>query len=62
MLTLRMNRPATAQTRNEQEMVEKSKRALETATDPLEKLRLQLLSRGSSGIIGFGRSARWCSR
>ncbi|XP_037069126.1 calcyphosin-like protein [Pollicipes pollicipes] len=53
-----MNRPATAQTRNEQEMMEKSKRALETATDPVEKLRLQLLSRGSSGIIGFGRVFR----
>ena len=50
-----MNRPATAQTRNEQEMMEKSKRALETATDPMEKLRHQLLARGSSGIIAFGR-------
>ncbi|KAF0286689.1 Calcyphosin-like protein [Amphibalanus amphitrite] len=54
----RMNRPATAQTRNEQEMMDKSKRALETATDPMEKLRLQLLSRGSTGIMGFGRIFR----
>ncbi|KAF0310103.1 Calcyphosin-like protein [Amphibalanus amphitrite] len=53
-----MNRPATAQTRNEQEMMDKSKRALETATDPMEKLRLQLLSRGSTGIMGFGRIFR----
>jgi len=53
-----MQRPATAQTRNETELMEKSKRALETATDPMEKLRHQLLSRGSTGILGFGRVFR----
>lgn len=51
-------RPATAQTRNEQSMVNRSRKLLETTSDPVEKLRLQLLSRGSTGIMGFGRVFR----
>ena len=34
-----MTRPKTAGERNETIMVEKAKKAMETATDPVEKLR-----------------------
>ena len=41
--------------RHEKELKEKSKRALNRAQCPIEKLRLQCLARGSSGIKGLGR-------
>ncbi|XP_063816912.1 calcyphosin-like protein isoform X1 [Pseudophryne corroboree] len=41
--------------RHDQEMVMRAKKNLATCTDPLEKLRLQCLSRGSAGIKGLAR-------
>ncbi|XP_075934405.1 calcyphosine-like b [Anarhichas minor] len=42
--------------RHDREMSMKAKRELEECRDPLERLRLQCLSRGSSGIKGLGRT------
>lgn len=42
--------------REEKEMMQKAAQNLAKATDPIEKLRLQLLSRGSNSIKGIGRS------
>lgn len=39
----------------EREMREKAVKESETATDPIEKLRNKLLSRGSNSIKGMGR-------
>jgi calcyphosin len=47
----------SATSRQEEELMQRSNRALSSATDPLEKLRLLCLSRGASGIMGLGRSA-----
>ncbi|XP_040276909.1 calcyphosin-like protein isoform X2 [Bufo bufo] len=41
--------------RHDREMAMQAKKNLTTCTDPLEKLRLQCLSRGSAGIKGLGR-------
>lgn len=41
--------------RHDDEMARKANRLLQKSTDPIEKLRLQCLSRGSSGIKGLGR-------
>ena len=41
--------------RHEREMLSKAKKAYESTSDPVEKLRLACLSRGSSGIKGLGR-------
>ena len=41
--------------RHEQEMKKKCARAVHTAQDPLEKLRLKCLMRGASGIKGISR-------
>ena len=41
--------------RHEREMLSKAKKAYESTDDPIEKLRLACLSRGSSGIKGLGR-------
>ncbi|KAI8429173.1 hypothetical protein MSG28_007711 [Choristoneura fumiferana] len=49
------HRPQSATSRVEEELMQKSARALSGATDPLEKLRLLCLSRGASGIMGLGR-------
>ncbi|NXO64772.1 CAPSL protein, partial [Phainopepla nitens] len=46
--------PGTA--RHDQEMAIKAKRSLSKTSDPLEKLRLQCLAKGSSGIKGLGRA------
>jgi calcyphosin len=48
-------RPMTTGTRQEEEMMSKSKRQLTVTSEPLEKLRLQCLSRGATGILGLGR-------
>ncbi|RLV98219.1 hypothetical protein DV515_00011015 [Chloebia gouldiae] len=44
--------------RHDQEMSIKAIRSLPKITDPLERLRLQCLARGSAGIKGFGRVFR----
>ncbi|XP_049504150.1 calcyphosin-like protein isoform X3 [Panthera uncia] len=44
--------------RHDREMAIQSKRKLTTATDPIERLRLQCLARGSAGIKGLGRVFR----
>ncbi len=40
----------------EKELKTKAAKEAENATDPVEKLRLKLLSRGSNSIKGMGRS------
>ncbi|XP_043478495.1 calcyphosin-like protein isoform X3 [Leptopilina heterotoma] len=52
------NRPQSATTRQETEMINKSQRAIFSATDSIEKLRLLCLSRGANGILGLGRVFR----
>jgi len=47
-----------ATARHEEEMKTKATKALQHATDPVEKLRLQCLQRGVTGIKGFGRAFR----
>ncbi|CAH0407894.1 unnamed protein product [Chilo suppressalis] len=42
----------------EEELMQKSARAMQNATDPLEKLRLLCLSRGACGIMRLGRFLR----
>ncbi|XP_075444249.1 calcyphosin-like protein isoform X1 [Ascaphus truei] len=44
--------------RHDREMAQQSKKNLAGCTDPVEKLRLQCLSRGSAGIKGLGRVFR----
>ncbi|XP_013877959.1 calcyphosine-like b [Austrofundulus limnaeus] len=44
--------------RHDRDMALKAKQQLSTCSDPLEKLRLQCLTRGSSGIKGLGRVFR----
>ncbi|XP_022123660.2 calcyphosin-like protein isoform X2 [Pieris rapae] len=53
-----MHRPQSASSRQDEELMQKSSRALSSTTDPLEKLRLMCLSRGAVGILGLGRVFR----
>ncbi|NXE92091.1 CAPSL protein, partial [Menura novaehollandiae] len=48
--------PGTA--RHDREMAIQAKRNLSKTTDPLERLRLQCLAKGSAGIKGLGRMFR----
>ncbi|XP_023226776.1 calcyphosin-like protein [Centruroides sculpturatus] len=53
-----MPRPVSAQTRNENVMKQCATRKLAMVVDPVEKLRLLCLQRGSKGILGMGRVFR----
>ncbi|XP_070213749.1 calcyphosin-like protein isoform X3 [Bos mutus] len=44
--------------RHDREMAIQAKKKLTVATDPIERLRLQCLARGSAGIKGLGRVFR----
>ena len=44
-----------ATARGEREMMAKASQKLKETKDPLERLRLQCLSRGASGIKGLAR-------
>ncbi|XP_055697901.1 calcyphosin-like protein isoform X2 [Phlebotomus papatasi] len=54
------NRPVSAMSRHESDLVNKSRRALMDGRekDTLEKLRLMCLARGATGILGLGRTFR----
>ncbi|CAG0883621.1 unnamed protein product [Darwinula stevensoni] len=54
----RLHRPMSATSRNEEEMIAKTRQKLPKVTDPVEKLRLLCLQRGSSGILAFGKVFR----
>lgn len=55
-----VNRPASAMSRNESELINKCQRALDDGTikDSIEKLRLLCLARGAYGIVELGRAFR----
>lgn len=54
--TVSFHRPQSPNSRVEEELIQKSSRAVNSTNDPIEKLRLLCLSRGASGIIALGRS------
>jgi len=57
-LVFGMYRPQSAATMQETELINKSRRLVGMAKEPLEKLRHLCLSRGATGILGLGRFFR----
>ncbi|XP_028172225.1 calcyphosin-like protein [Ostrinia furnacalis] len=55
---LAWHRPMSTRFRLEEELIQRTSRALEAETDPLEKLRLMCLSHGAVGIMGLARVFR----
>ncbi|XP_050681717.1 calcyphosin-like protein isoform X2 [Leptidea sinapis] len=58
MDAIAMHRPQSASSRVDDELMQKSHRALNNTSDPLDRLRLMCLSRGSGGIMGLARVFR----
>ncbi|XP_028172229.1 calcyphosin-like protein [Ostrinia furnacalis] len=52
------HRPMSTTFREEEELMNRCSRALDSATDPLEKLRLLCLSHGAAGIMALARAFR----
>ncbi|XP_063709377.1 calcyphosin-like protein isoform X2 [Culicoides brevitarsis] len=54
------NRPTSAMSRHECDMISKANRAVQSGqiTDPIDKLRQLCLARGAGGILGLGRCFR----
>ncbi|XP_074594261.1 calcyphosin-like protein isoform X2 [Brevipalpus obovatus] len=53
-----MFRHPSAQTCNEQRMSDQANRLLQTAREPIHRIRLACLARGATGILEFGRVFR----
>ncbi|XP_041975361.1 calcyphosin-like protein [Aricia agestis] len=52
------HRSQSETSRQDEELMQNSNRALVSETHPLEKLRLLCLSRGAAGVLGLGRTFR----
>ncbi|VVD04096.1 unnamed protein product [Leptidea sinapis] len=57
-----MQRPQSSSSRVDDELMQKSYSALHNTTDPLERLRLMCLTRGSDGILALARVFRRLAR